>query len=107
MAGGYNNNIFKLVAAHSEGFKYCVLPLGRKAIEKYQHVGAEILTEDYPRVEGITVGMCYKLAKLLTTSFLEEQFDEIWLVYTDFQNMLSQTVKLQQLLPIQKSAEAA
>ncbi len=107
LAGGYNNNIFKMVASHSEGVRYCVLPLGRKAIEKYQRVGTELLSEDYPRVEGITVGMCYKLAKLLTASYLAEQFDEIWLVYTDFQNMLSQTVKLQQLLPIQKPAETA
>lgn len=84
-----------------------MLPLGRKAIEKYQRVGVEILTEDYPRVEGITVSMCYKLAKLLTTGYLAGQFDEIWLVYTDFQNMLSQTVKHQKLLPIQKAAEAA
>jgi F-type H+-transporting ATPase subunit gamma len=37
LAGGYNSNIFKAVAAHAEGVEYCVLPIGRKAIDKYQH----------------------------------------------------------------------
>ena len=30
LAGGYNSNVFKAVAAHSEGADYCVLPLAAK-----------------------------------------------------------------------------
>lgn len=102
LAGGYNNNIFKAVAAHSEETAYCVLPLGRKAMEKYAHLGAELLSDQYPRVESISVGSCYAMAKRLIEGYTNEEFDEIWLAYTSFQSMMTQEVQLEQLLPIRK-----
>ena len=102
LAGGYNANVFKAVAAHSEGMNYCVLPLGRKAVEKFHRANVESLTDEYVKVEGMTVGNCYKLAQVLIKAYLQEQFDELWLVYTSFQTMMTQEVALAQLLPVPK-----
>ena len=102
LAGGYNANVFKLLASHQDGTPFCVLPLGRKAVEKYHRAGAELLSDQYPRVEGMTVGGCYQLAKLLTEGYQEEKFDEIWLVYTTFKSMMAQDAVLEQLLPVPK-----
>ena len=101
LAGGYNSNIFKAVAAHSDGTPYCVLPLGRKAVEKYQRAGVESLSNDYVRVEGMSVGGCYKLAQMLIEGYLAERYDEIHLVYTSFKSMMTQEVQVEQLLPVQ------
>ena len=90
------------MAAHSEETAYCVLPLGRKAMEKYAHLGAELLSDQYPRVESISVGSCYAMAKRLIEGYTREEFDEIWLAYTSFQSMMTQEVQLEQLLPIRK-----
>ncbi|MDD3412227.1 MAG: F0F1 ATP synthase subunit gamma, partial [Eubacteriales bacterium] len=87
LAGGYNSNVFKAFAAHSERTPYCVLPLGRKAIEHFHRHGAESLLKGSYRVEGTSVGACYKLAQLLTEGYNAQQFDELWIVYTSFQNM--------------------
>ena len=100
LAGGYNNNVFKAVAAHSEGVDYCVLPLGRKAIEKYHRLGVELLSEEYPRVEHVSVGRSYQLAQLVIDGYLAERYDEVWLCYTAFRSMMSQEVQLEQLLPV-------
>jgi len=105
LAGGYNANVFKAVAAHCENTDYCVLPMGRKAIEKIHRSNVESLTDEYAKVEGMTVGGCYKLARLLIDSYLQEQFDELWLVYTGFQSMMSQEVAVEQLLPVPKPTE--
>ena len=102
LAGGYNANVFKLVAAHSEGSNYCVLPLGRKAIDKYHRMGIESLSDDYPRVEGMTVGQCYGIAQALIAGYLEEKFDSLYLVYTSFKTMMTQEAEAEQLLPIPK-----
>lgn len=102
LAGGYNNNVFKAVAAHTDGTGYCVLPLGRKAVEKYAHLGVELLSDQYARVESISVGSCYAMAKRLIEGYTNEEFDEIWLAYTSFQSMMTQEVQLEQLLPIRK-----
>ena len=36
LAGGYNNNVFKLVARELEGSDYCVLPIGKRAVEFFR-----------------------------------------------------------------------
>ena len=100
LAGGYNSNVFKAVAAHGEGTPYCVLPLGRKAIEKFNRAGIESLTNGYTRVEGMTVGACYKLAQLLIEAYHAEKYDELHLVYTSFKTMMTQEVQIDQLLPV-------
>ena len=102
LAGGYNANIFKGIAAHAEGVDYCVLPMGRKAVERFQRYGVESISNDFTRVEGMTVGSCYKLAEMLIEGYKAEQFDELWLVYTSFLSMMSQEVRIDQLLPIPK-----
>lgn len=102
LAGGYNANVFKAIAAHAEGADYCVLPMGRKAVERFHRLGVESLTDDYVRVEGTTVGTCYKLAEMLVSGYRAERFDEVWLVYTTFQSMMSQEARIDRLLPIEK-----
>ena len=101
LAGGYNANVFKAVAADSEGVEYCVLPIGRKAIEKYQHIGVECVADRFFPVAGMPVSECYKMAELLANGYREGKFDEVFLVGTDFKSMMTQEVSTKQLLPIQ------
>ncbi len=100
LAGGYNANVFKCVAAHSQEKSFCVLPLGRKAIEKYHRMGIESLSDAYPRVEGMTVGRCAEIADRLIKGYLDEEFDALYLVYTSFKSMMSQEAEAVQLLPV-------
>ncbi len=100
LAGGYNNNVFKAVAAHMGDVPCCVLPLGRKAIEKYQRLGCELLSTQHARVEGMSVGACHHLAQRLIEGYLSGEFDEIILASTAFETMLTQNVQMETLLPI-------
>ena len=104
LAGGYNANVFKAVAAHCGDIPFCVLPLGRKAIEKYHRTGNELLTEEYARIENLPVSRCYHLARKIAEGYLGEKYDDVWMVYTDFRSMMSQEVQLEQLLPIPRLA---
>ena len=49
----------------------------------------ELLSDQYPRVESISVGSCYAMAKRLIEGYTREEFDEIWLAYTSFQSMMT------------------
>ena len=102
LAGGYNANVFKAVAAHAEGTPYCVLPLGRKAIDKFQRLGVTLLDDSIGHVEGLSVSRCYRLTQQLIEGYKQGDFDELVLVYTSFRSMMSQEVQVEQLLPIQK-----
>jgi len=43
LAGGYNSNILKAVEADAEGRDYCVLPIGKKAVEYFERHKIRIL----------------------------------------------------------------
>lgn len=105
LAGGYNANVFKAVAAHVEDIPYCVLPLGRKAIEKYQRLGVPLLDDTIGHVEGLGVSRCYRLTQQLIEGYRSGNYDELFLVYTSFRSMMSQEVEVEQLLPIEKSKD--
>lgn len=103
LAGGYNSNVFKALDAHAGDAEYCVLPIGRKAIDKYQHLGKELLYEEQSRVEGASVEDCYHMTGILTEGYNAGKFDHVYMVYTNFRNMMDQEVQVEQLLPIVKA----
>ena len=100
LAGGYNANLFKLVAQAAEGKECCVLPVGKKALEHFQHRGMSILTEAFSPVEDVTVSDCFSMSRLVAQGFWKGEFDEIHLCYTRFESMLTQTAKTVQMLPM-------
>ena len=107
LAGGYNANVFKAVAADAGETPYMVLPIGRKAIDKYQRLGVELLDTDHSHVEGLSVSACFKLVRQLTEGYLNGSFDELVLVYTNFVSMMSQEVQVERLLPVEMPEDAA
>ena len=106
LAGGYNANILKAVAADVGDTPYMVLPIGRKAIEKYQRLGVELLNTDYSHVEGLGVITCFRLVRQLTEGYLAGRFDELVLVHTGFVSMMSQEVQVERLLPVEKPEQS-
>ena len=100
LAGGYNNNLFKAQLAHVQDREYCVLPIGRKAIEKYHRLGAQVLDDTYAAVESLNVSSCYKIARQLLQQFKDGKYGNLYLVYTSFKSMMSQEAEIMQLLPV-------
>lgn len=102
LAGGYNSNVLKAVHADVGERDWCVLPIGRKAVDHFARREVSMLTDAYFRAEGLTVGTCFKMATQLVEGYDRGDFDEVILVYTTFVNMMTQEVKLERLLPIDK-----
>lgn len=105
LAGGYNNNVFKLAAAHMEGKAVTVLPIGKKANDYYHRKGLEIMSERYLSVEALTNGDCAEMAQVLAEAYLKGEFDELYVVYTNFVSMLTQDPAVIKVLPIHDSRE--
>ena len=105
LAGGYNSNVLKLVLSQMEGKDAVVLPIGKKAMDYFRSHKVPILSDSYGVAEDISVGDCFTVSKLLCKAYLSGEADEIFLVYTQFNSVLSQTATAMQMLPLQ--AEAA
>ena len=100
LAGGYNSNILKLVLSDLGDCEATVLPIGKKSVDFFTGRNLPVLTQNYAEAATVSVGDCFSMAKLLSKSFLSGEFDEVYVAYTDFVSVLSQTPKLLKLLPL-------
>ena len=101
LAGGYNSNVMKLVLSHMQGKDALVLPVGKKALDYFRSHNANIVNDSYGYVEDISVGDCFTVSKLLCKAYLNGEADEVFLVYTQFNSVLSQTATAMQMLPLE------
>ena len=100
LAGGYNNNVFKMVMSEIAGKDAEVLPMGKKAVDYFRSHNVPILTSNYAVAEDMSIGDCFSVAKNLCKRFLQGEFDEIHVAYTNFVSVLSQTPSTLRLLPL-------
>ena len=100
LAGGYNSNILKLVTAEMEGKDPTVLPIGKKAVDYFRSRKIPALTENHALAADVSLGDCFSIAKAVCKAFLAGQFDEIYVAYTNFVSVLSQTPASLRLLPL-------
>ena len=103
LAGGYNNNILKLVQGEMDGKDAVVLPIGKKAVDYFRSHHVPALTETYAEAADISVGDCFTIAKQLSKAYLAGEFDEIIIGYTNFVSVLSQTPATLRMLPLLQS----
>ena len=103
LAGGYNNNILKLVQGEMDGKDAVVLPIGKKAVDYFRSHHVPALTESYAEAADISVGDCFTIAKQLSKAYLAGEFDEIIIGYTNFVSVLSQTPATLRMLPLLQS----
>ena len=100
LAGGYNSNVFRMVQETAGNTPYCVVPIGKKALEYYRKIGVEVVSEDFSVVSAVGLPQCSKLGKLLADGYRKKEYDAVYLVYTDFVSMLMQQPDQKKLLPL-------
>ena len=105
LAGGYNSNVLKLALSDMEGKDATVLPIGKKAVDFFRSRKIPALTENHAEAADVTIGDCFTIAKFLCKAYLSGEADEIVLVYTDFNSVLSQTATTMQMLPLKAEAK--
>ena len=100
LAGGYNSNLFKAAAAAMEGRDFCVLPIGKKSVEHAARHGWQSLSDAYADAGDMSLGDCAAAARMLCDRYLAGDFDELFIVYTNFVSMLSQQPAVLRVLPL-------
>ena len=100
LAGGYNSNILKLVQSQIAGKDATVLPIGKKAVDYFKSHNVPCLTESYAEAADVGIGDCFSISKQLSKAFLNGEYDEVHVAYTNFVSVLSQVPATKQLLPL-------
>ncbi len=105
LAGAYNANILKVaertIAQERElGREIELYVVGKKGAGYFRYRGQPIAQvwegiSDAPTVDN-ALGIC----EVLMERFAKEEFDRVWLVYTDFKSSLTQSPVRHELLPV-------
>lgn len=100
LAGGYNANVFKALAAETQGSKNVkVITIGKKAKEFVSKRDFEVIGS-IPSVENANYEDIMNISKTVMDSYQNGDIDEVKLIYTEFVSALSQEPRLVKLLPI-------
>ncbi len=100
LAGGYNNNIVKEIAAAFTPEDTDIYALGKKGLEGLFRKGFSIVG-DYSEVMNEPLyGDAIHIGKNVLASYENGEVGEIYLAYTSFKNTVVQEPKLIKLLPI-------
>ncbi len=110
LCGSFNTNLIaraekEMKARAAQGEQVCFFAVGRKGRDYFRRRKAEI-RGSYVDNRKITYDLAARVAEDLITSYVQEELDEVFLVYSRFVNLAVQRPALEGLLPF-VPAEAA
>ena len=96
MAGGYNANVFRFLRDYP-GAK--LIPIGKRACDR--------CGEPFVSSEHFSGADAAALAEKLCRAFLDGEVDRLGIVYTEYVSMMTQTPRLEYLLPLSRKEKTA
>ncbi len=94
LAGGYNANLFRLVASTEH---QRILPVGKRACERF---GAPLIS-----AENFSYENALDFAKTICQGFLAGELDRFGIAYTKYHSMMSQEATIRWILPLEQKSE--
>lgn len=105
LCGGLNTNMFKagltkMKALREQGVEVTLSTIGSKGLSFFKRTGGNIVTEvshlgDAPRLEDVIGSV-----KVMLDAYSNGEIDQLFVVYNEFVNTMSQNAQVEQLLPI-------
>ena len=100
LAGGYNNNIARLVETSFSKEEALIYAIGKKAKDALERRGYEILGEYNEVILDPMYQDAVDITKKLLSDYEEGKISEIYVVYTHFKNTVVHVPTLKKLLPV-------
>lgn len=105
LAGGYNSNLLRLLVQtvqkrHQSNDEFVIFVIGRKGAEYLNRRGLPVISEVTGLGDSPSFADIKNIASEAVRFYAEEQFDELYLVYNEFINAVSQRPIEKRLLPL-------
>lgn len=100
LAGGYNNDIFRLFSGFAEGKEISVLPIGKRALDFAEKKKLDVY-ESFPSAERFRSDG--ETGRRIAEDYADGKFDGVYVIFTKYVSALSHTPSVEKLLPIEKS----
>lgn len=108
LCGGFNNNIIKkvqhLIASDYQAYDVKVLCLGKKVKDVIKKTPNYFINDELAIVEDIFLDLTFDRTALIATQLMslyeQQQFSKVVVVYNSFINAASQSIEVEQFLPL-------
>jgi len=105
LAGAFNTNILKkaseVLKAH-KGKKLSVIPVGKKGRDALKRAGFDFAAEFINVLAKVEFSTAREIANLVTELYSKEEIDSVYVVFSEFKNVISANLVVEKLLPVEK-----
>ncbi len=107
LAGAYNTNIIRFTLQHFSQYPHPIryIAVGRKGRDLLLRLRKNVIAEFSNLPAAPTFNDVSAIGKLAIDEFLSHRVDEVFLVYTDFVNMVRQIPAVKKILPLEVQYE--
>jgi F-type H+-transporting ATPase subunit gamma len=105
LAGAFNANILKRAAEFlrgKRGKKIVTIPIGKKGRDALRKAGFEFAAEYVNVLARVDLGIAREVANLVTQLYSKEEIDAVYMIFSEFKNVLAPLLMTEKLLPIEK-----
>jgi F-type H+-transporting ATPase subunit gamma len=105
LAGAFNTNILKKAAEFYRSKadkKITVIPIGKKGRDALRRAGFTFAGEYVNVLSKVDFGIAREISKLVTDLYVEEKVDAVYMVFSEFKNVISADLTVEKLLPVEK-----
>lgn len=101
LAGGFNSNVLKFAYSQMQKSENpAVCAVGAKAIDYFTRRKVDILASYAGESENPTLTLARNIGSAVTTMFLEQKVNNVYIVYNRFVSVMSQVPEIVKLLPL-------
>jgi F-type H+-transporting ATPase subunit gamma len=110
LAGAFNANVLKL--AHEfmrskKGKKISLIPIGKKGRDSLRKAGYQFVAEYVNVLARVDYKVAREIANLVSQLYAKDEIDAVYVVFSEFKNVLAPTLVVDKVLPVEEVKEAA
>jgi len=106
LCGGFNANILRRAAGEVRDINNpAIVAVGRKSRDYFTRRGFDVAASYVRLGETIQFSQAKEIAKFVMDKYMAGEFDEVYLVFSEFINVLTQRPTKVKLLPVETPAE--
>jgi len=108
LAGAFNTNILKSAREFlrgKQGKKIVTIPVGKKGRDAMRKAGFEFAAEYVNVLARVDYGIAREIASLVTELYTKEEVDSVYVVFSEFKNVMTPLLTVEKLLPVEKITE--
>jgi F-type H+-transporting ATPase subunit gamma len=104
LAGAFNTNILRkaneFLREHKDK-KLSVVPVGKKGRDALKRTGFSFAAEYINVLAKVEFGTAREISGLVNKLYKEDQIDAVYLIFSEFKNVMTANLKVEKLLPVE------